>query len=87
LRASVGSTEARNGRLARFGVVGPTRATRLSVRVQPVKRACWHHDIDPVAYLQDILGRQPSQPTDQLEGLLPDVWFTSHPRARGQPAA
>jgi hypothetical protein len=26
-RASVGSTEASNGRLARVGVVGPTRAT------------------------------------------------------------
>jgi hypothetical protein len=32
LRASVGSTEASNGRLARFGVVGPKRATRLAVR-------------------------------------------------------
>ena len=28
-RASVGSTEARNGRLARVGVVGPTRARPL----------------------------------------------------------
>ena len=62
-------------------------ATRQSVRARTVKRICKHHDIDPVAYLQDILGRQPSQPTDQLEGLLPDVWFTSHPRARRQPAA
>ena len=30
LRASVGSTEASDGRLARVGVVGPTRAMRLA---------------------------------------------------------
>jgi hypothetical protein len=33
LRASVGSTEARNGRLARVGVVGPKRANLLSIWV------------------------------------------------------
>ena len=33
LRESVGSTEASNGRLARVGVVGPTRAARQSVQV------------------------------------------------------
>jgi hypothetical protein len=32
LRASVGSTEASASRLARVGVVGPKRATRLAVR-------------------------------------------------------
>jgi hypothetical protein len=31
LRASVGSTEASNGRLARVGVVGPTRARRKEI--------------------------------------------------------
>jgi hypothetical protein len=48
-----------------------TRATRPLVRVHPVKRICKHQDIDPSAYLQDLLRRSPSQPTDQLEGLLP----------------
>jgi hypothetical protein len=38
LRASVGSTEASNGRLARVGVVGPKRATRPPVLVWPVSR-------------------------------------------------
>jgi hypothetical protein len=33
LRASVGSTDASASLLARFGVVGPTRATRQSVRM------------------------------------------------------
>jgi hypothetical protein len=32
LRASVGSTEAANEAVARFGVVGPKRATRLQIR-------------------------------------------------------
>jgi hypothetical protein len=73
--------------VARFGVVGPTRATRLSVRVRPAKRTCQHRDINPFADRQDILGRQPSQPADQLDELLPDVWFTSHPRARRKAAA
>jgi hypothetical protein len=37
-RASVGSTEASNGGLARVGVVGPKRAAWRSVRVRPVNR-------------------------------------------------
>jgi hypothetical protein len=41
--------EASNGRLARVGVLGPTRATRPSVRVRPAKRTCKHHDIVPFA--------------------------------------
>jgi hypothetical protein len=49
LRASVKSTEAANEVVARFGVVGPKRATRLSVRVRPVKRTCKQHHIDPFA--------------------------------------
>jgi hypothetical protein len=35
-------------------VVGPKRATRLSVRVRPAKRTCKHHDIDPFAYQIDM---------------------------------
>jgi len=46
-----------------------------------------HHDIDPFAYLQDILRRLPSHPADQLDELLPDVRFASHPAARRQTAA
>jgi transposase len=46
-----------------------------------------HHDIDPFAYLQDILGRLPSMPPVQLDELLPDVWFASHPSAQRKIAA
>jgi hypothetical protein len=49
------------------------RATRLSFCVRPVKPTCKHYDIDPFAYLQDLLRRLPSQTADQLQELLPDV--------------
>ena len=48
---------------------------------------CERHDIDPFAYLQDILRRLPSHPADQLDDLLPDVWFASHSSARRKKAA
>jgi len=41
-----------------------------------------HHDIDPFAYLRDILRRLPSHPVELLGDLLPDAWFASHPSAR-----
>jgi hypothetical protein len=43
---------------------------------------CKHHDIDPFAYLTDILGRLPTQSGERLGELLPDVGFEAHPRAR-----
>jgi len=43
---------------------------------------CKHHDIDPFAYLQDMLRRLPSHPADQLDELRPDVWFASNTSAR-----
>ncbi|MGO9600088.1 MAG: hypothetical protein ACLP7Q_19025 [Isosphaeraceae bacterium] len=46
-----------------------------------------HHDIDPLAYVQEILHRLPSLPTDQPNELLPNVWFASHPSARRKTAA
>jgi len=48
---------------------------------------CKHHDIDPFAYLQDILRRLPSDPARELDEYLPDVWFQSHPSARRKRAA
>jgi hypothetical protein len=49
--------------------------------------SCKHHDIDPFAYLQDVLRRLPSRPADGLDELLPDVWFASHPSARRKTSA
>jgi hypothetical protein len=52
-----------------------------------MKRTGKHHDIDPFADLCDILRHPPSHPAEQLEELLPDVWFASHPSARHKRAA
>ena len=49
--------------------------------------SCKRHDIDPFAWLRDVLGRLPTQPADRLEELLPDVWFADHPEARRKRAA
>jgi hypothetical protein len=48
---------------------------------------CRHHQIDPFAYLQDVLRRPPTMPYEQLDTLLPDVWFADHPSARRKTAA
>jgi hypothetical protein len=48
---------------------------------------CKYYDIDPFAYLQDVLHRLPTYPPDQLDELLPDVWFASHPSAWRKRAA
>jgi hypothetical protein len=48
---------------------------------------CKHHGIDPFAYLRDVLRRLPSMSPEQLDELLPDVWFESHPSARRKTAA
>jgi hypothetical protein len=45
------------------------------------------HDIDPLAYLRDVLPRLPAHPADQLDEQLPDVWFASHPSAQREAAA
>ena len=50
-------------------------------------RNCKHLDIDRFAYLRDVLRRLPAQPVDQIEEVLPDVWFAVHPSARSKSAA
>src|SRR5262249_10638435 len=40
-------------------------------------RNCKPLDIDPFAYLRDVLRRLPAHPADQLDELLPDVSFAS----------
>jgi hypothetical protein len=44
-------------------------------------------DIDPLAYLRDVLPRLPAHPADPLDERLPDVQFASHPSARRETAA
>ena len=66
---------------------GRDRGGRTAAVLYSLTGTCKHHDIDRFAYLQDILRRLPSQPANQLDELLPDVWFASHPSARRKTAA
>jgi transposase len=67
--------------------LGSDRGGRTAAVLYSFTGTCKHHDIDPYAYLADVLRRLPSHPAGQLGELLPDVWFTSHPAARRKKAA
>jgi transposase len=67
--------------------LGSDRGGRTAAVLYSLTGTCKHHDIDPFAYLTDILRRLPSHPAQQLDELLPDAWFTSHPSARRKKAA
>jgi len=50
------------------------------------------HEIEPWAYLRDVLDRMPHMPMSQINDFLPDRWKTEHPSAhlglnRGRDAA
>jgi transposase len=67
--------------------LGSDRGGKTAAVLYSLTGTCRHHDIDPFAYLQDVLGRLPSLPADQLGALLPEVWFASRPAARRKKAA
>ncbi len=49
--------------------------------------SCKRHQVDPFAYLKDILDRLSTHPADRLGELLHDAWFASHPHARRKVAS
>jgi transposase len=67
--------------------LGSDRGGKTAAVLYSLTGTCRHHDIDPFAYLADILRRLPSHPAGRLDELLPDVWFASHPAARRKTAA
>jgi transposase len=67
--------------------VGSDRGGRTAAVLYTMTGSCKHHDIDPFAFLDDVLRRLPSQPSGRLDELLPDVWFVKHPSARRKTAA
>ena len=67
--------------------LGSDRGGRTAAVLYSLTGTCRHHDIDPFAYLRDVLGRLPCLPRGRLDELLPDVWFRSHPAARRKSAA
>ena len=46
--------------------------------------SCKANQVEPFAYLRDVLTRMPTQPADQLDELLPDRWVKAHPDHRWQ---
>jgi hypothetical protein len=67
--------------------LGSDRGGRTAAVLYSLTGTCKHHDVDPFAYLRDVLRRLPSQPAGQLDELLPDAWFQSHPSAGRKKAA
>ena len=45
--------------------LGSDRGGRTAAVLYPLTGTCRHHDIDPFAYLQDVLGRLPFVPKGQ----------------------
>jgi hypothetical protein len=45
------------------------------------------HQIDPFAYLKDVLERLPTHRAKALGKLLPDAWLEAHPGARRRAAS
>jgi hypothetical protein len=67
--------------------LGSDHGGRTAAVLYSLTGSCRHHDIDPFAYLDDILRRLPSHPVGRLADLLPDVWFAANPSARRKTAA
>ena len=43
--------------------------------------SCKRHNVDPYAYLLDVMSRIKTASSEELDALLPDVWLKSHPEA------
>jgi hypothetical protein len=82
-----GRREAAGGDRRNRIFLGSDRAGRTATVLDFLTGTCKHHDVAPFAYLQNILHRLPSHPADQLDELLPDVWFASYLLARRKRAA
>ena len=67
--------------------LGSDRGGRTAAVLYSLTGTCKHHDIDPFAYLQDVLRRLPAHTAGGLDEFLPDVWFATHPSARRKMAA
>jgi hypothetical protein len=62
--------------------VGSDRGGRTAATLYSLVGTCKRHEVDPFAYLKDILERLPTQAADRLGELLPDVWIAANPQAR-----
>jgi transposase len=70
-----------------YTFLGSDRGGRTAAVLYTMTGSCKHHDIDPFAYLQDILRRLPAHSADQLDEWLAEDWFAARPSARRKTAA
>ncbi len=73
--------------LKNYLFVGSDRGGRTAATLYSLVGSCKRHQVDPFAYLKDVLERLPSHPVDRLGDLLPDAWVAAHPKARRKVAS
>jgi transposase len=67
--------------------VGSDRGGRTGATLYSLVGSCKRHEVDPFAYLKDVVERLPSHPVERLGELLPDAWIAGHPQARRKVAS
>lgn len=60
---------------------GSEQGGRTAATIFSVLASARLHEIEPWAYLRDVLDRMPHVPISQLDDFLPDVWKRAHPDA------
>jgi hypothetical protein len=60
---------------------GSENGGRTAATIFTVLASARVHEIEPWAYLRDVLDRMPHVPVSQLDDFLPDVWKRAHPEA------
>ena len=61
--------------------LGNTSAGETAAILYTIVMSCKRHNIDPYAYLVDVMRRVKTAEADDLDALLPDQWLKSHPEA------
>ena len=67
--------------------VGSDRGGRTAATLYSLVASGKRHQVDPFAYLKDILERLPTHPAKALGELLPDAWLEARPEARRRTAS
>jgi transposase len=65
--------------------VGSDHGGRTAAVLLSFASSCQRLAVEPWAYLQDVLGRLPTTPVDELEALLPDRWQAAR-ASQGEPS-
>jgi hypothetical protein len=70
-----------------YTFIGSDRGGRTAATLYSLVASCKRHQVDPFAYLKDVLERLPTHPAARLGELLPDAWIAANPGARGKVAS